>query len=729
MRYHNVAVGLILCAVAALSGCATVSQAPYEDVWDRYTVMLWPFQVPEPGPKYKAAMDSVGLQGTQLDGAGGGISKQRLAFVMEEDLPYYVGHTASKGYLHLTSPEKGRVMRQLHPVPRPHCLSNPATMDAMKKAIHSNVTAAKAGRCVGYAYDDEISAVSFTSPCDTCTSQWCLPRFRAFLEKMYGSIDALNAQWGTVYKGFDQVSVVGTEKTRIANDPQRLPKWNLSGWVDSREYIDQLFADTLEELTEYTNTLDPARPAGYVGGGGPTAFGGYDYEKIAKSIQWIEAYDIGGANEILRSFMPKAPAVQTWFDNGSPQKNKWYNWYYWAHGNRGQIIWPSTGSDNPWFDQEGKPRPDIAALRDMLVEIQGDKIGKLLMGADFVHDGIALYYGQPSVRVSWFIDIIPHKETWPNRLSSLNNGNDSSHWNRYGWMKLLEDCGLQYNYVSPGQIASDELIKKGYKVLVLGRALALSDAEAEAIKKFVAQGGWVVADHLCGVFDEHGKVRSQGALDELFGVTHDLSKGLLNGKVLYEIDAELYSDQPIEKKVSTAYDGAPRWNGLVVYERGLQAAGGKAKAEVDGLPALVRNGRAVYLNLSPVYHCVDRYQPETAAWPGVILSLMADAGITPRARVINVATGKAEPIAECLYWRLRDGRTALCVIKNRFRSASISGAGTSLGDVADTPMKVRVDLSQPVTDLRNERTGRAFGNVAAFEEYWVTSEALVLTYK
>ena len=147
------------------------------------------------------------------------------------------------------------------------------------------------------------------------------------------------------------------------------------------------------------------------------------------------------------------------------------------------------------------------------------------------------------------------------------------------------------------------------------------------------------------------------------------------------------------------------------------------------MPVLVRNGRAVYLNLSPVYHCVDRYQPETAHWPGVVLSLMADAGITPKTRVINVATGKAEPIAECLSWRLRDGRTALCVIKNRFRSASISGAGASLGDVSDTPIKVRVQLSQPVTDLRNERTGRAFGNAKTVEEHWVTSEALVLTYK
>ena len=727
---NKMMLALVVGLAVHLAARAAMAGAPYQNVWDRYTVMLWPFQTPRPGPKLKAAMDSIGLLGTQLDGAGRGVSQSRIDFVMEYDVPFYLGHAAGKGYLHLyKAPDKKAIMRQIAPVARPHCFSNPATMAAMKKALLANITAVKGGKCVGHSYDDEVSMVSFTSPGDTCTSQWCLPRMRKFLEKMYGSIDKLNAQWGTSHESFKQVDVVGCEATRLANHPKPLNEWNLSGWVDSREYIDWLFAETMRELTTYSNKLDPARPAGYVGGGGPTAYGGYDYEKIARSIQRIEAYEIGGAMEILRSLMPNYPTVQTWFDNGSTQKNKWFNWYYWAHGGRGQIIWPSSGPKSPWFNADGVPRPDIAGLKQTMVELQGDTLGPMLVDAKFADDGVALYYGQPSIRVSWMIDIIPHKESWPNRLSSMNNGNDCSHWNRYGWMKAIEDAGFQYNYVSPGQITGGELIEKGYKVLVLGRALALSDAEATAIKAFAAKGGTVIADHLCGIFDEHGKARPKGALDDLFGVSHDLGKGILNGTVLYEIDADKHWNKGIEQKVTSAYDGAPRIDGKVVYERGLKTTTGKAAKTVDGVPAIVRNGRAVYLNLSPVAHTYERYQRDGGPWPVLIRELFADAGIKPRAKVINASTGKNEPIAECIYWTLPDGRNVICVVKNRFRKASISGAGASRGAVSDKPTRVRIEFAAPVKGLTNVRTGKVIGDTNVVELDWPTSEGLVLSYR
>ena len=34
-------------------------------------------------------------------------------------------------------------------------------------------------------------------------------------------------------------------------------------------------------------------------------------------------------------------------------------------------------------------------------------------------------------------------------------------------------------------------------------------------------GGTVIADFACGLFDQHGKGRRRGVLDDLFGVAHD----------------------------------------------------------------------------------------------------------------------------------------------------------------------------------------------------------------
>jgi hypothetical protein len=702
-------------------------QAAFQQAWDRYTVIVWRFKTPPVGPELKASLESAGIHAVHLDGSVDGVSPETVKFLQETGFTGYLDHGAGKGYLHLVPPDSDKVKGQLEPVARPHCLSDPATMDAMKAIIKKNVEAARKTRVVGYAFDDEISAVSFGTPCDTCTSKYCLERFRRMLKRTYKDIDSLNHQWGTEYENFGQVSIYGCEKTRLENQDKALDAWNLSGWVDSREYVDQNFADTLKELVAFTNKLDPTRPAGYVGSGASTAYGGYDYEKICKVIQWIEAYDIGGSDAIIRSLMPKNPRVQTWFDNKSIEKNKWFNWYYWAQGDRGQIIWPATDETNPWFNP-GQARKDIQALKPMLVETQGDKLGRMLVGADFATDGIAVYLSQPSIRVSWFIDILPHKETWINRASSMNNANDTAHWNRYGWMKLLEDCGFSYNFVTPSQVTAGELSK--YKVLILGHVLALSDAEAQAIQAFADGGGTVIADHLCGVFDEHGKARNTGALDELFGVTHALSYGLLNGKVLYEVDAEKHGMDPIEKKVATAYEGAPTWKDLVVYERALGVAeGAQASGKADDIPVVVKKGRAVYLNLTPVAYTYERYNPKMTCWPELITGLLAQANVKPRAKVIHVDTGDSEAITQCLYWKVAGGRTALCLVKNLFRSAQIDAAGETVGRITSEPTRIRLVFASPVKHLKNERTGKDLGNGGEFEDTWTTCEANVYTFE
>ena len=702
-------------------------QAAFQQAWDRYTVIVWRFKTPEVGPELKSSLESAGIHAVHLDGGKDGVSPATVEFLQKTGFTGYLDHAASKGYLHLVEPEKSQVMFQREPVARPNCLSDPVTMSAMKALIKKNVDAAKTTKVVGYAFDDEISAVSFSSPCDTCTSKYCLERFRRMLKQTYKDIDALNHHWGTEYENFGQVSIYGCEKTRLENHEKSLDSWNLSGWVDSREYVDQNFADTLKELVEFTNKLDPTRPAGYVGSGGTTAYGGYDYEKICKVIQWIEAYDIGGSDAIIRSLMPKNPRVQTWFDNKSIEKNKWFNWYYWAQGDRGQIIWPATDETNPWFPG-AQARKDIQALKPMLVETQGDNLGRLLVGADYATDGIAVYLSQPSIRVSWFMDIIPHKETWINRSSSYNNANDTAHWNRYGWMKLLEDCGFSYNFVTPSQVTAGEL--KKYKVLILGHALAMSDEEARAIQAFADGGGTVIADHLCGVFDEHGKARNTGALDELFGVTHALSYGLFNGKVLYEVDAEKYGTDPIEKKVTTAYEGAPTWKDLVVYERALGVAEGAAATDKAGdTPVVVKKGRAVYLNLTPVAYTYERYNPKMTYWPQLITGLLAQAKVKPRAQVIHVETEEPEAITQCLYWKVAGGKTALCLVKNLFRSAEISAAGETVGKITNEPTKIRLVFASPVKGLKNERTGKVLGNGGAFEDTWTTCEANVYTFE
>jgi len=57
-----------------------------------------------------------------------------------------------------------------------------------------------------------------------------------------------------------------------------------------------------------------------------------------------------------------------------------------------------------------------------------------------------------------------------------------------------------------------------FRVLCLANEACLSDAQAEAIRKFVAAGGCLVATHQTSFYDELGRLRDRPALADLFGM-------------------------------------------------------------------------------------------------------------------------------------------------------------------------------------------------------------------
>ena len=273
------------------------------------------------------------------------------------------------------------------------------------------------------------------------------------------------------------------------------------------------------------------------------------------------------------------------------------------------------------------------------------------------------------------------------------------------WFKLLEDCGYQYNVVTGEQIAAGHLIDRKYRVLIAGRVAAMSDAEAEAIRQFVRQGGTVIADHLTGGLTENGVGRSGGgALDGLFGIRRDVSTGYLGRKGITEIDGEKYN-RPFTQRLM--YAGALRHEGMVVYERGTTAAAGKATATAAPAAVVVRNtfgaGRTIYLNLTPmIYYDLDaRLGAPGQAWRELASDLLAEAGLRPRAKATS--GGKPIPLAELVYWRKGD-RVVVGLVKNPTRQGSITGVGKVHG-VTGSPVDVTIRFRKPVTNVVNLRTG------------------------
>lgn len=76
--------------------------------------------------------------------------------------------------------------------------------------------------------------------------------------------------------------------------------------------------------------------------------------------------------------------------------------------------------------------------------------------------------------------------------------------------------GLQPRFVSPAEVEGGALQTGAYRTLILPHAIALSAAEAQEIREFVARGGAVVADGVPGLFDEHGRRQEKPLLSDFF---------------------------------------------------------------------------------------------------------------------------------------------------------------------------------------------------------------------
>ncbi|MCK4626507.1 MAG: beta-galactosidase, partial [Phycisphaerae bacterium] len=427
------------------SGVKDVPFIKPKPISDKFLILIWQYKtdVRKDLDLYK----KLGFHGFHIDRGSG--KEAIVAFARKHRMAYYVDHAADKGYLHLTDRTgRKRIMRKRTVVSRPHSLADPKTMTILKNHIRKNVSVTKRGPVVAYAFDDEVSIGVFNSPCEVDGSPVSVTGYHAWLRKTYGNIDSLNRTWGTNLKNFSQAQPVSFEKIRRAHTKGPFSRWNLSQWMDWRSYMDTQFAKCLTELTLFTNKIDPNTPAGIVGGQQPAPYGGYDYSKICRSVQWIESYDIGGTCEILRSLWcrpQRRPYVQTWFSTGDTRRDAWFLWYYLLHGNRGVIAWPDRGGS--WFHQkDGGIAPFIIQNAATIREVQS-ALSKHILNPDarFDADPIAVYYSHPSIQASWVMDVVTHRGTWPNRSSSLDNTCQTAAKNRVAWFKLLEDCGFQYN--------------------------------------------------------------------------------------------------------------------------------------------------------------------------------------------------------------------------------------------------------------------------------------------
>lgn len=357
---------------------------------------------------------------------------------------------------------------------------------------------------------------------DVDWSPEALNRFRQEAKGIYGSLEDLNAEWKTAYMNWEQVMPLSFEQAKASN--------NYAPWVVHRLSSDAVFAEFYTKVGDFLRVNDCGARTGFDGGGGldwPNK--GYDWWRLSKHIQVLQAYHAEHPQmEIFRSFAPADTIRGLWYGTYGPAWSLGPSTIEYCHYHQWYSIFHSLNSS--WFWYNGAPgpisgySPDMTSLPFMeagtraLHEIKGG-IGKLLLASHRNDDKIAIHFSESSRIVESF----------------YQKNND---WCQ-GWVdavlssiRMLEDAGFQYKFVSYEQIENGELEKGGFKALFMPHSRAVSKREADQIISFAKNGGVVFADIVPGMYNSAGTHLKESLLKELFHDPNGKVAGLGTGKAV-----------------------------------------------------------------------------------------------------------------------------------------------------------------------------------------------------
>jgi hypothetical protein len=346
-------------------------------------------------------------------------------------------------------------------------------------------------------------------------------------------------------------------------------------------------------------------------------------------------------------------------------------------GLSGVVVW----NDATVLDAAGAALPFGRAVQGAFAALAVEL--DACAGATVVPSPVWVVESQPSVRGWWMLDSAGDGMTWVRRLASHERTHSTSQAARLGWIRLLQDLGLQPEFVASSALP-ERLLRGRPRCLVLPATLALSDRAAQAIATYVQNGGVVVADHSTGLYDDDLRRRAAGALDRLFGITER---------------SLAWADQWVRQGRSTS-----RERGLPLAERGLRGRVAEQRQDGDAQVELVTGrGRAVYLN-APVAEYPHWRLDEQAIEPAKELrrrvrAVLRAAGVEPPCDV------RGEGLPACLertLLRARDGRELLAV-----RLHALESPALLLRLAANGPRPVRVELpaARRLRSLRGDELG------------------------
>lgn len=564
-----------------------------------------------------------------------------------------------------------------------------------------------------YFVGDEGSLTSYGDAVDFDWSPPALTQFREWLKAEYGTLPALNKEWGTNFKDWGEVVPFTTEEARS--------RGNFAPWADHRTFMEITFARTYQAARDAVLEGDPEAHIAVSGTQATNAYDGADWYRLDQVIDDFLSYDGGNQWDMHRSFAKPNSMIGFWTGYGS-QGLAVQNaiWTAAVHN----VLHPNIFWMYSFLD------PDMTyskSARDMGVAFKSLKfegVGKLLMESEREGDGIAIHYSMPSVHGASILGY--HRRSSDDDAETPQDKVSLSFpANRDGWVRAVKDLGMQFDFVSSEQVEQGGLASGKYKVLILPLSLSLSAEETKAIEAFVQAGGVVIADAGAGEMDEHCAWQANGLLNELFGITSAPSRE----RTLKPVAGD-----------AVVLDEGARWalegkdlSGLAVAESGIKAAGGMPLLRIGGVDAAfvrqVGKGWAIYLNT-----LLDKYPKQRGekfgggGYRSLLGSLLErGAGVRPAIEVLS-ANGQRLTQAQVARYRFGDAEI-LAIVKDNVAVNGIVGqdgvttyTDAGLGQVTRQEMTIKLPRKFYVTDVR---AGKKLGYTDVIHSSIIVGDAAV----
>lgn len=528
---------------------------------------------------------------------------------------------------------------------RNYCLNDPDYRKLIQKELDNLMKPWIPFSPLSYYVYEEPSLTVYDDAADICFSKHCMRDMRKWLRKEYGSLDALNQQWGTDFSKWGNV---------IPDDYKEAQKrGNYSSWADHRTFMERTYAQSYKMIREELRKRDPGSLVLNSGTQASSPHNGCDYSRLDQYTRHLNPY---GSYNLHRSMNPN---VKISGQAGYGEKGKYvlHNYYrnLFKGANGGQYI----------FWQYCTVDPDLTlnkSSRDMIEgseELRGQGIGKLVGQAKTDNHGIAIHYSYPSLHGAWIVDG-QVKDGVSYNITSTSPSGGRFESNTEGWKEILKDCGLQYDFLAYSHLEEGRLMSKGYDTFVLPMSVALSDEEIDQLARFVKAGGTVISDGLPGVMDEHCAFRDNSKIQEIFGIEAPKSDAqeIINAKG--DPDLEL--------------------NGA----RTLEASGGKPEMLVNEYG----QGKAYMLNYFLHDYLEDKKNDKHREQLNDIKTVLNTADKKPK---IQLTGEDGERLSGCPLYLFNNGSTKLL------------GLSPNMQRESEEQIQVQLDKEYNIYDVRNRR--------------------------